>query len=405
MHHLIQAISDSVNRHGSEAISFLQELIGTPSPSGEEAEVAEVTAGKMREVGFNVVDIDNLNDVMGTLSGSGSGRSVLMNGHLDHVPVGDMVDPYSGKVMDGSPFSVEGEVIYGRGASDNKAAVAAMVMAGATLKDVGICLQGDLKVAAVAKEEVGGAGTKATMEESHFLGDVVIIGEATDMNPALGHRGSIQMGVVVRGHSCHASAPERGVNALYNAVDLIAKIRSELIPRLPDHPVFGRTTMAVTQIKVKPDAGNVVPEECQFNIDCRNSPDFPAKHLKQALEDIIASAREDDPQIDAFVLPSPFIDGGTGFNGFYTDPDSTPAVDEVKNAISQVLGRKPRQTTWRFATDGRFYSRMGLPVLGFGPGEERFAHTHQDHVKVADYLDSVKAYAWLACKVCGMKSS
>jgi len=328
-----------------------------------------------------------------------------MNGHLDHVPVGGMLDPFSGKVMDGSHFGVRGKVIYGRAASDMKAAVAAMVMAGGVLRDVDVDLLGDFKVAAVAQEEVGGAGTMATLEEGHFLGDVVIIGEATDMDLALGHRGSMRMGVVVTGRSCHASAPERGVNALYKALDLITKIRSELIPRLPEHPVFGRTTLAVTQIGVKPDAGNVIPEECHFNLDCRNGPDFPAEALKQSLENCIASAQRDDPTLDAFVLPFPIIRGQRGFSGFYTDPDSNPVVYEAKKAITQALGSEPRLTTWRFATDGRFYSWLGLPVLGFGPGEERFAHTHQDHVRVTDYLDSVKTYAWLTCKICGWKSA
>ena len=80
-----------------------------------------------------------------------------------------------------------------------------------------------------------------------------------------------------------------------------------------------------------------------------------------------------------------------------------PVVAEVRGAIADILGREPELKTWRFATDGRFYSWLGIPVLGFGPGEERFAHTHEDHVRVEVYLDSIKAYAWLACKICGEK--
>ncbi|MFQ6054205.1 MAG: M20/M25/M40 family metallo-hydrolase, partial [Candidatus Bathyarchaeia archaeon] len=230
---MFREISESVDRRREEAVAFLQELIRTPSPSGREAEAAEVVAGRMRAAGFDAVRVDGLNDVTATIKGSGGGRSLLMNGHIDHVPVGDMVDPYSGKLMDGAPFGVEGEVVYGRAASDMKGAVAAMVMAGAVLRDLDVELEGDLRVAAVAQEEVGGAGTIATIQEGHFLGDVVVIGEGTNMEIALGHRGGAGTIVVVRGRSCHASAPERGVNALYKAVDLIARIRSELVPRLP----------------------------------------------------------------------------------------------------------------------------------------------------------------------------
>ena len=173
-------ISEAVEKRRGEAISFLQDLIRTPSPSRQEAEAAKVVAEKMRAVGFDEVKIDKLSDALGTIKGSGGGRTLLLNGHIDHVPVGDMADPYSGSLMDGEGFGVEGEVVFGRGASDMKGAVAAMVMAGAVIKGLEIGLKGDLRVAAVAMEEVGGVGTQETIEDQ-FLGDLVVIGEATDL--------------------------------------------------------------------------------------------------------------------------------------------------------------------------------------------------------------------------------
>ncbi len=400
---VMEAIFEIVERRRGEAASFLQDLIRAPSPSGHEEETAGVLSEKMNVLGFDEVVVDRLHDVMATIRGTGGARSLLLNGHIDHVPAGDMVEPFSGRLMEGSAFGVDGLVVYGRGASDMKGAVAAMTMAGGVLSELGVELEGDYKVAAVTQEEISGAGTKATIEEGNFLGDVVIMGEATDMDVALGHRGGARADIIVRGRSCHASAPEKGVNALYKAADLIARIRSDLIPRLPDHPVFGKTTIAVTRIAAKPDVANVVPGECRFHIDCRNNPDFPAEALTSSLEEIIASMREEDPEMNASVLsPSP-AGVSRGFTGFYTDPEVYPVVAEVRDAIADVLGREPDLKTWRFATDGRFYSWLGIPVLGFGPGEERFAHTHEDHVRVEDYLDSVKTYAWLACKICGEK--
>ncbi|GAG12391.1 unnamed protein product, partial [marine sediment metagenome] len=245
---MLEAIAEEVDRRRGEATSFLQKLIRAPSPSGAEAKAAEVVADMMRDAGFDSFNVDRLNDAMGTIEGFGGGRSLLFNGHIDHVPEGDMEDPYSGRLMDGAPFGVEGEVVYGRATSDMKGSVAAMVMAGMILMELGIELKGDFKIAAVAQEETGGAGTVATIEESRFLGDVVVIGEATNMDVALGHRGGARADVVVRGRSCLASAPKRGVNALYKATDLISRIRSDLVPRLPEHPVFGKTSLAVTRI-------------------------------------------------------------------------------------------------------------------------------------------------------------
>lgn len=394
-------MSEAVEKRRGEAISFLQDLIRTPSPSRQEAEAAKVVAEKMRAVCFDDVKIDKLSDVLGTIKGSGGGRTLLLNGHIDHVPVGDMTDPYSGRLMGGEQFGVKGEVVYGRGASDMKGAVAAMVMAGAVLKGLGIGLKGDFKVAAVAMEEVGGVGTQETIEDQ-FLGDLVVIGEATDMEIALGHRGGAGTSIVVRGRSCHASAPERGINALYKATDLISRIRSDLIPRLPDHPVFGKTTLTVTRISVKPDAGNVVPEECTFHMDCRTHPDYPREALKSDLEVIIATMKREDPELDAYV-PPPTRPRTRSFTGFYTDPKEHPVVGEAKKAVAEALGHEPKLTTWSFATDGRLYHWLGIPVIGFGPAEERFAHTHEDHVRVEDYLNAIKVYAWLACSICGVE--
>ena len=395
-------ISRTVEENREYAISFLRRLIQTPSPSGEEGEAAKVTAEEMKASGFDEVTVDRLDDVMGTIKGVGKGRSILLNGHLDHVPPGEMDEPYSARLMDGSAFGVEGEVVYGRAASDMKGALAAMVMAGKVIKDLGIQLEGDFKVAAVALEETGGDGTKATIEESGFTADLVVIGEATEMKVALGHRGGAGADVVVKGRSCHASAPERGINALYKATEIISRIRSDLIPRLPDHPLYGRTSIAITKISVKPDTGNVVPEECSFHIDCRNNPNYSVSALTKDLEEMIASMREEDPELEAEVVTRR-RPGARSFTGFYTDPEEHPIAQEAIGAVSEALGQETETKVWTFATDGKFYAWEGTPVIGFGPGEERFAHTRQDNVRIDEYLESIKVYAWLACKICGVK--
>ncbi len=165
MRSLSNKISDFVEANREDALKFLQEIIRIPSLSCQEARVSEVIATKMRSVGFDSVNIDELGDVMGVMKGAGEGQSLLMNGHIDHVPPGNMDDPYSGTIVDGVVFGVEGDVVFGRAASDMKGAVAAMVMAGAALNSLGINLSGDLKIAAVVQEEVGGVGTKATIQK------------------------------------------------------------------------------------------------------------------------------------------------------------------------------------------------------------------------------------------------
>ncbi len=396
----LKQISGWVEDHRVECLDFLRRLIATPSPSGGEGEAAKLVAEEMARLGFTSTRVDRLHNAMGELGGRGGGRVLLLNGHLDHVPPGDMSEPYSGRVMDGSRFGVEGQVVYGRGACDMKAALAAMVLAGGALTGCGLELRGGLRVAAVAQEEVGGAGTKATVVESQFLGDVVVVGEATNMGLALGHRGSLKVDVFVHGRSCHASAPQRGVNALYKAAELVRRIRDELAPGLPEHPLYGKATLVATQVETSPKAANVVPEKCRVTLDCRNHPGFTADDLYHALKDLVSRLAEEDPEFRATVIPSSLVNERR-FSGFYTDPGEHPVVGELEEAIAEAYGR-PRRGLWTFATDGRIYSRLGIPVVGFGPGEERFAHTEMDHVKVQDFLDTVKVYAWMACKVCGL---
>jgi len=222
------------------------------------------------------------------------------------------------------------------------------------------------------------------------------------MRVALGHRGGAGADVVVKGRSCHASAPERGINALYKATEIISKIRSDLIPRLPEHPLYGKTSIAITKISVKPNTGNVVPEECTFHIDCRNPPNYSRSALKKDLEELFASMKKKDPELEAEVVV-PSRPGARSFTGYYTDPEEHPIAKEAIGAVSEALGRKAETKVWTFATDGKFYAWEGTPVVGFGPCEERFAHTRQDHIRVDEYLEAIKVYAWLACKICGVK--
>jgi acetylornithine deacetylase/succinyl-diaminopimelate desuccinylase family protein len=400
MSDLVEKISSWVGENSNFCIKFLQEMISIPSLSGQEKSLAEFLSLKMSEFGFDTAKVDDLGDVMGVIKGKGSGRSFLLNGHIDHVPVGDMISPYSGIIMDGKEFGTPGQVIYGRAACDMKGAVAAMILAGKALTDLSIKLKGDYKVAAVALEEVGGAGTKSTIIDSQFLADVVLIGEATNMDLALGHRGSMKYDVVVHGRSCHASAPERGINALYKAIKIVSKIKDELAPNLPIHPVYGKASLAVTQVEVTPKASNVIPESCRFVIDCRNHPKFTDYDLYLELNKIIQDLREHDPELNATVIPNNLINERK-FSGFYTDPDNNPEVEEVIKAITEIY-HEPKKKIWTFATDGRIYAHIGIPVIGFGPGEEKYAHTQMDHVSVQDFLDTIKVYAWIACCICGI---
>jgi acetylornithine deacetylase/succinyl-diaminopimelate desuccinylase-like protein len=169
---IVAQINQWVVENREDCIRFLQDFISIPSPSYDEAEAARFLAGKMNEFNYTTARVDALNDAMGTIKGTDGGRSFLLNGHIDHVPVGDMVDPYSGKIMDGEELGDHGDVIYGRAACDMKAAVAAMVLAGRALNELGIRLKGDYNVAGTPSRrlvERGQSPPSSTVSSSRTL--------------------------------------------------------------------------------------------------------------------------------------------------------------------------------------------------------------------------------------------
>ncbi len=350
--------------------------------------------------------------MIGTVKG-GSRASLLYNGHMDTVPPGTMPDPYAAKVMDGGEFGVGGEVVYGRGASDMKGALAAMVFAGGILRDSGLKLGGDLVVTAVVMEELTASfGSRYLIAEDGLKPSVAVVGEASNLDLAIGHRGLFYPEVTVRGKSSHASAPERGVNALYKMAEIIGEVQ-KLAPRLPAHPILGKSTMSIDTISLTPNITNVVPERCSITIDTRSVPELKAEDAVAMLEEIIRGLKEKDPALDAEVRIVEAED--TSYTGlsqrvkrmlppFYTDP-SDPNVAKAKKVVGEILGREPAVKPWRFATDSNCFAGVGASTFGFGPGEERFTHSAEDCVRIDDVAASLMVYTLLPVEVCGIAKS
>ena len=122
----------------------------------------------------------------------------------------------------------------------------------------------------------------------------------------------------------------------------MTRIRNELIPKLPSDPIYGNTSLAMTMIEVKPGAFNVVPDDCRFYIDCRNTPNYPAEQLYTDLKALIKDQSTKDPEFRASVLPTPIINGQRSFTGFYTDPKTNPIVKEAESA-SRSVRKEPLQ--------------------------------------------------------------
>ena len=401
-------ICSAIDNRQQEIIDFTRSLIQTPSPTGHEAALADLILQKFHSAGFSFSKIDPVGNVIGLLKGKGDGKSFLLNGHMDHVPHGEMPDPYSGKIMSGKAYGIDGPVVYGRGASDMKGALSAMVMAGVILHDLGITMNGDLMIAGtVYEEELGNIGPPALIDIDNLRPDAALIGECTNLDLAYGNRGVVRTIVTTHGKSCHVSVQERGINALYKMTKIINNIQ-RLNNTLPSHPILGQASWAICRMGVQPNYANVVPDRCVAEIDTRSIPNFSLEDILEKQQHLINELTRNDPEFSASLTqPDINIETWTGYktkansvaSPFFIDPQHW-LVTTGKNIIEQVVQTDIRLKVWGFTTECYCFTERGIPVIGIGPGEERFTHSNNEVVSISDITTATKIYALLAAKIC-----
>ncbi len=382
-------------------ISFLQDIVRIPSISGQEGQVAQRIAEEMESVGIRDVRIDKIGNVIGRI-GSGSGKKLLLDGHMDTVTPGDLSawhhDPFGAEIVDG--------VLYGRGAMDMKGSLAAMIYGVKALLDSGVRLSGDLYLAIVVQEEPSeGASIKAMMEESGLEPDFVIIGEPSGLNVSPGHRGRVAIEVSVHGRSCHASSPEEGVNAIYSAARMIFSI--ELLPaQFLSDPSLGSGSISVTSIhSIETGSRNVIPDLCTFVVDRRltlgETVEKALGEIQQVIVREAANAEAKVVEYDEETYTGYKLHVREAYPAWLMQPDH-PLVKSALKGAARALGFKPKLVPWRFSTDGAYTMGVaGIPTVGFGPGEEKLAHTADENIRVVDVLKAAEAYAYMAVEILG----
>jgi putative selenium metabolism hydrolase len=369
-------------------IEFLREIVRTPSLSGEERAVAELVAEEARGLGYEV-DLDRMGNVVAR-RGAGDGRTILFDGHLDHIQPGDPEnwshEPYAAEVVDG--------MMYGRATVDMKGALASMIY-GCAAPEV----RGEIILSCVVHEETNeGAATRNVIKEGRLKLAACVLGEPTDLLLSLGQRGRCVLRVVTKGATSHASMPELGRNALYEMVPVIERIQ-EANEHLPRHPFLGSGTMAVTSITCRPGAGPIVPDYCEIQVDRRLVP-------QETLDGVLAEMRALAPGAEVELLEDEFV-CYTGykekakqyFQGWITDRDHW-AVRESLKALEDGMGRRPGVTGWRFSTDGvATAGELSIPTVGFGPGDPSLAHQPDEHVALSDVVAAARGYCALAYRL------
>ena len=365
-------------------VEFCREAIRIPSPSGGEQEVARLMKRKMEEYGFDEVIVDKYGSVLGTVTGKRPGKTVLLDGHIDHVDVIDAGewkhDPFGAEIEEGR--------IYGRGTSDMKGSVTAMISAVAHFaEDTDRDFAGKICVSCTVHEECF-EGVSSREITRLCKPDFVIIGEATTTTVKIGQRGRAEIVVETEGVSCHSSNPEKGVNAVYHMMAVIEEIR-KIVPN--EHPILGKGILELTDIVSAPYPGaSVVPGLCRATYDRRILVGEAEAVVLGQVEEAIRRAEAKVPGLKARCY---FAEGSehcwTGetirakrfFPAWLIEEDSELVQKAVEGLRS--AGIEAKLSHFSFCTNGSHHcGEAGIPTIGYGPSLESLAHTRDEYIEI-----------------------
>ena len=361
-----------------------------------ESEIGAYTARALDTLGMAVTSYEvapGRVNVVGVLKGSGNGRSLLLNAHMDTVGVEGMrIDPFGGAIRDGK--------LYGRGAQDMKGSLAAMLAAAKGLIDAGVQLQGDLYVTAVADEEHASIGSDHLVTQ--VSADAAIVTEPTDLAICRAHRGFIWYDVETFGRAAHGSRFQEGIDANMRMGRFLAaldKLEADLRNR-PPHPLVGPPSLHAATLQGG-SAISVYAAHCLLRVERRTNP---GEHEAQATAELQAI-------IDALVAADPTFKGTVkaAFRRppFEVGPEATIVKELGKAVTKQLAGDNPAfvpehagQTFW---TDAAIFSGAGMETVLIGP-KGYGLHSAEEWVDLDSVVDLAAILAETAMGYCGRSS-
>lgn len=388
-----RAIAELASRDTPKIVQFLRDMIAIPSESAEEEAVVRRAAQEMETLGFDEVKIDGLGNVLGRV---GSGKTVIaLDGHIDTVGVGDRstfrFDPYAGAIENG--------VIYGRGASDQEGGLAAAVYGAAIAKELGLLDGVSLWVTGtVMEEDCDGLCWQYILREGVLKPDVVVITEATNLAVYRGHRGRMEIEVRTQGRSAHGSAPERGVNAVYKMARILQDIEqhNEALAQSAG-PFLGKGSVTVSAIRSTSPSLCAVADSCTIHLDRRLTEGETEESAIAAIA-ALPSVKAAQARITVLDYARSSWRGLTyptrKYYPTWTLPEEHGAVQSALAAAAGALGHQPLVGKWTFSTNGIATAGMfGIPTIGFGPGDEVYAHTPEDQMPIEHLTKAAQFYA------------
>jgi acetylornithine deacetylase/succinyl-diaminopimelate desuccinylase-like protein len=427
LHHLEETthrVAQLASAMAERQTRFLADLIRIRSYTGQEKPAVERTLDELRAIGCDEVWQDSAGNALGRI-GRGP-RVILYDAHLDTNEVAD------DREWPHPPLEpvIEGDTMFGLGASDCKGGVAAIVYGAAIFhelirNDVGAGFptsHGSLGEApdapglgvrsgktenpplrftdfslvvmgATLEEDAEGFALRSLVERDGLRPEVVMIAEPTNLALRRGQRGRCEVRVRTEGVAAHASQPHLGDNAILKMLPVIGALEA-MAPALPIDPLFGAGNQVVTLIE-GPHTPNSVPSWCEVTVDRRTVPGETAASvlagIRAAVGPLGAAARI--PIQPVLTHTGLRLDGPAFYPGWLLAEDH-PLIAAGKATHVALWGAEPALGVWRFSTDGTYSAgAAGIPTLGFGPQEERYVHTALDQVDLVKLRKAAAFYA------------
>jgi acetylornithine deacetylase/succinyl-diaminopimelate desuccinylase-like protein len=384
----------------ARTLAVFQALLRVPSPQTDLLEnepqlrefmrlalLPHMTALSMRNV-----RLDALGNLIAEMGAARSGRSMMLVTHAMNQPPSTMPDPYGARVIDGRPHGLPGEAVLGKGASEQKGTMAAMLHALEAVRDAGIVVDGRLIFVCCVSGETGNpAAIRHVVEQEKIRADLAFVyGNALKVQ--IGNRGRVDIKVVVRGTPSHSSRPHEGANAVTGAMEVLRLLANEM-PAMRTHPQLGTACLTCNRIESFPKSTHTVQDRCDIGLDRRL---LPGDDADAAVAEVAASVSRVNGWKDP-VSGRPLtvvVEKGAVMQPSLVSEDSQ-VVRLVRAGGMAMLGYAPETFHGQSAHDQGYLNAVGIETVNFGSGEESFAHTDLDMASVDKTYAAARVYAWM----------
>ncbi len=412
---------EKIDQSRDKAVAFLRDMVVIPSVTGDEAQIQTFLSKYMTKIGLDVdmweTDWEELKkhpgyrpvdrgyegrpNIVATWKGAGGGRSLLLNGHTDVIPVG------GGEGWSDNPWSatIKNGRMYGRGTADMKSGVASHIMAVECLKAAGLKPKGDVYINVVIDEEVSGHGTLDTVIRG-YKADAGISGETSDLAVQPACIGRIWFEIEIHGKPAGIQKRYEGISGIElgnKIVKAVADLEAKRVATIT-HPLYPNALDTLPCIIGSFSAGNypsAFPANCLLKGSIGTVPGEDHEGVKQSLVDQIARAAAEDPWMKLHPPKVRFV----GYDAQASEiPRDHAIVETVCKNYKEITGRDPQISGRQGAADTRFLNLYAnTPTVIFGPGSTAVMHADDEYVSIDDYMTSIKVMALSICDWCGVE--